>query len=78
MEAHFAPKPPPPPREKVPEEKIDHFIRTARALAPKPIDTDYEHHIKKLDRAHLQKEASSSSSKTAGKRSGKTVPQLGE
>ena len=78
VEAHFAPKPPPPPREKVPVEKIDHFIRMARAPAPKPVDTDYERHIKKLNRARLQKEASSSSSKSAGKRSGKTVPQLGE
>ena len=63
VEAHFAQKPPPPPREKVPEEKIDHFIRMARAPAPKPVDIDYERHIKKLNRARLQKEASSSSSK---------------
>ena len=73
VDAHFAPKPPPPPREKVPEEKIDHFIHMARAPAPKPVDTDYERHIRKLNRAHLQKEASSSLSKSAGKRSGKTI-----
>ena len=78
VEAHFAPKLPPPPREKVSVEKINHFIRMARAPAPKPVDTDYERHIKKLNRARLQKEASSSSSKSAGKTSGKTVPQLGE
>ena len=78
VEAHFAPKPPPPPREKVPEEKIDHFIRMARAPAPNHVDIDYERHLRKLNRARLQKEASSSSSKSAGKRSGKTVPQLGE
>ena len=78
VEAHFAPKPPTPPREKVPEETIDHFIRMAQPPAPKPVDTDYERHIKKLNRARLQKEASSSSSKSAGKRSGKTVPRLGE
>ena len=78
MEAHFAPKPPPPPREKVPVEKIDHFIHMARPPAPKPVDTDYERHLRKLNRARLQKEARSSSSKSAGKRSGKTVPQLGE
>ena len=74
VEAHFAPKPPPPPREKVPVEKIDHFIRMARAPAPKPVDTNYERHIKNLNRARLQKEASSILSKSAGKRSGKTVP----
>ena len=49
VEAHFAPKPPPPPREKVPEETIDHFIRMAQPPAPKPVDTDYEHHIRKLN-----------------------------
>ena len=74
VDAHFAQKPAPPPWEKVPEEKIDHFIRMARAPAPKPVDINYERHIKKLNRARLQKEASSSSSKSAGKWSGKTVP----
>ena len=79
VEAHFAPKPPPPPREKVPEEKIDHFIRMARPPAPKPVDSDYERQIRKAHRARLQKEASSSSSqKAAVKKCGKTVPQLGE
>ena len=71
VEAHFAPKPPPPPREKVPVEKIDHFIRMARPPASKPVDSDYERQIRKAHRARLQKEA-------AGKKCGKTVPQLGE
>ena len=63
----------------MPEEKIDHFIRMARPPAPKPVDSDYEHQIRKLHRARLQKEASSSSSQqAAGKKCGKTVPQLGE
>ena len=47
VDAHFGPKPAPPPREKVPEEKIDHFIRMARPPAPKPVDSDYEHQIRK-------------------------------
>ena len=47
VEAHFAPKPPPPPREKVHVEKIDHFIRMARPPAPKPVDSDYERQIRK-------------------------------
>ena len=47
VEAHFALKPPPPPREKVPVEKIDHFIRMARPPAPKPVDSDYERQIRK-------------------------------
>ena len=61
-------------------EKIDHFIRMARAPAPKPVDTDYERHIRKLNRARLRKEASSGSSKqeAAVKKCGKTIPQLGE
>ena len=76
VDAHFGPKPPPPPREKVPEDKIDHFIRMARKPAPKPVDSDYERQIRKAHRARLQKE--SSSSQAAAKKSGKTVPQLGE
>ena len=49
VDAHFGPKPPPPPREKVPVEVVDHFIRMAQPPAPKPVDTDYERHIKKLN-----------------------------
>ena len=80
VEAHFAPKPPPPPREKVPEETIDHFIRMAQPPASKPVNTDYERHIRKLNRARVHKEASSRSSKqeAAVKKCGKTIPQLGE
>ena len=65
VEAHVAPKPPPPPREKVPEEKIDHFVCMARAPAPKPVDSDYERQIRKSHQSRLQKEASSSSSQQA-------------
>ena len=79
VDAHFGPKPATPPREKVREEKIDHFIRMARPPAPKPVDSDYERQIRKAHRARLQKEASSSSSQQAAvKKCGKTVPQLGE
>ena len=79
VDAHFGPKPAPPPKEKVPEKTIDHFIRMARAPAPKPVDSVYERQIRKLHRARLQKEASSSSSQQAvGKKCRKTVPQLGE
>ena len=75
VDAHFGPKPAPPPREKVPEEKIDHFIRMARPPAPKPVDSDYEHQIKKAHRARLQKEASSSlSQQAASKKAGKPFP----
>ena len=53
VDAHFGPKPATPPREKVPEEKIDHFVRMARPPAPKPVDSDYERQIRKLQRARL-------------------------
>ena len=61
-------------------EVVDHFIRMAQPPAPKPVDTDYERHIRKLHRQRLQKKASSSSSKqqAAVKKCGKTIPQLGE
>ena len=79
VDAHFRPKPATPPREKVPEENIDHFIRMARPPAPKPVDSDYEHQIRKAHQERLQKEASSSSSQQAPvKKCGKTVPQLRE
>ena len=79
LDAHFGPKPAPPPKKKVPEEKIDHFIRMARPPAPKHVDSDYERQIRNAHRARLYKEASSSSSQqAAGKKCGKTIPQLGE
>ena len=82
VDAHIGPKPAPPPREKVPEKVMDHFIHMARKPAPKPVDSDYERHIRKCNRARLQRErereASSKSSKTTVKKCGKTVPQLGE
>src|SRR3989337_1370266 len=78
VRAHFGPKPPPLPKEKVPEHVIDHFIRMAEPPAPKPIDSDYERQIRKAYQAQKKKESSSSSSQAAAKKSGKTVPQLGE
>jgi hypothetical protein len=80
LKAHFTRKPPPP-KEKVPDEVAEHFIRMARAPAPKPVASDYERILKKLDQAKRNK-ASSSWSKEAVRsskeKSGKTVPQLGK
>jgi len=78
VDAHFGPKPPPPPKEKVPEDIVDHFIRMAKAPAPKPVDSDYERQIRKAHRAQQKKESSSSLSQVVAKKSGRTVPQLGE
>ena len=72
VDAHFVPKPPPRPKEKVPEKVIDHFIRMARPPAPKPVDSDYERQIRKAHRARLQKE--SSSSQATAKKGGKPFP----
>ena len=75
VDAHFEPKPAPPPKEKVPEKVIDHFICMAREPAPKPVVSDYERQIRKLHRERLKKEASSSSSQqAAGKNAGKLFP----
>jgi hypothetical protein len=52
VKAHFGPKPPPPPKEKVPEDVIQHFIDNAQS-AVKHRDSDYEHSIKKS--YHAQK-----------------------
>jgi hypothetical protein len=76
VKAHFGPKPPPPPKEKVPEHVSQHFIDMARP-ADNQKDSDYVRSIKKSYFAG-QKESSSSSSQAVGKKSGKTVPQLGE
>ena len=54
LDAHFGPKPATPPREKVPEEKINHFIHMARPPAPKPVDSDYERQIRKARRARAE------------------------
>ena len=75
---HFGLKPPLPPKEKVPEYAIDHFIRMAQPPTPKPVDSDYEHQIRKAYEAQQKKETSSSSSQPAAKKSRKIVPQLGE
>jgi hypothetical protein len=79
LDAHFAPKSPPPPKEKVSEDVVEHFIRMAKEPAPKPVDSDYERQLRKAHLAKKKKESSSSSSQgAAAKKSGKTVPQLGE
>jgi hypothetical protein len=60
LKAHFRSKPPPPPKETVPENVIQHFIDNAQP-AVKHTDLDYVRSIKKLYQAQ-KKESSSSSS----------------
>ena len=74
VDAHFGPKLAPPPKEKVPEKVIDHFIRMAREPAPKPVDSNYERQIIKAHRAQQKKESSSSLSQAAAKKAGKLFP----
>ena len=73
VDAHFGPKLPPPTREKVPKDKIDHFIHMAKEPALKPVDSDYERQIRKAHRAR-QKESSLSSTQAAGQKCEKTIP----
>jgi hypothetical protein len=73
LQAHFGPKPPPPPKEKVPEDVIQHFIDNAQP-AIKHSDSDYERSIKKSYHAQKEKESSSSLSQAAGKKAGKLFP----
>jgi hypothetical protein len=74
VKAHFARKQPPP-KEKIPDEVIQHFIDNAQP-AVKRTDSDYERSIKKLYKAQKDKESSSSQARSS--KCGKTVPQLGE
>ena len=75
VDAHFGPKPAPPPKEKVLEKVIDHFIHMAREPAPKPVDSDYERQIRKAHRARLQKKrAQARANKHLAKNVGKPFP----
>jgi hypothetical protein len=74
VKAHFAPKPPPPPKEKIPEKVIQHFVDLAKPAVEKS-ESDYERSIKKSYRAQKDKELSLT---TGSNKSGKIVPQLGE
>lgn len=73
VKAHFAPKPPPPPKEKIPEKVVQHFVDLAKPAVEKR-RSDYERSISKS--YHQQK--NQQSSLTGSNKSGKTVPQLGE
>jgi len=77
LKAHFARKPPAPPEEKVPKHVLQQFIDRMARPADKQKDSDYVRCIKKSYSAG-QTKSRSSSSQADGKKSGKTVPQLGE
>jgi len=71
VQEHFAPKPPPPPKEKIHEKIVETFLKQFEPPPEKTGLSDYERSICKS----FQKGSSSSS---GGKKCGKTVPQLGE
>ena len=73
LQAHFGPKPPPPPKEKIPEKVVQHFVDLAKP-AVKKRRSDYERSISKS--FHQQK--NQQSSLTGSNKCGKTVPRLGE
>jgi hypothetical protein len=79
VKAHFGPKPPPPPKEKVPEAVVKHFVDNAQPPAVKERDSGYVRSIKQSYHARSEKkQSSSSSSQSLGQKKRKTVPQLGE
>ena len=79
VKSHFAPKLPLPPKEKVPEAVVKHFVDNAKPPAVKERDSGYVRSIKQSLRAQSgKKQSSSSSSQSLGQEKRKTVPQLGE
>ena len=73
MKSHFAPKQPPPPKEKIPTKTIEHFVnfleRPPTHVENRP--SDYDRSIRKL---YVEQSRRTSSSNKRGK----IVPQLGE
>jgi hypothetical protein len=65
VKAHFGPKPPPLPKEKVPEAVVKHFVDNAQPPAVKERDSGYVRSIKQSYRARSEKNQSSSSSSQA-------------
>ena len=71
LQAHFGPKAPPPPKEKIPDEVVQHFIDAGKPAEKRPV-SDYEWCITKSYESHKRQKSSGSS------KCGKIVPQLGE
>jgi hypothetical protein len=70
---HFAPKPPPPPKEKIPEVTVQHFLKQFEPPV-KTVFSDYERSINKS----FHQKGSRSSHSAGSNKCGKTVAQLGE
>ena len=69
---HFAPKPPPPPKEKIPEVTVQHFLKQFEP----PVKTVFSDYERSINKSFHQK--GSRSSHSGSKKCGKTVAQLGE
>ena len=72
LQAHFGPKAPPPPKEKIPDEVVHHIIDAAKPAEKRPV-SDYERCITKSYASSQKRQKSSGSIKC-----GKIVPQLRE
>ena len=70
VKEHFGPKPPPPPKEKIPEKTVQHFLDTFKP----PVKTRLSNYERSISKSFQQKGSSSSGSKKCGR----TIPQLGE
>ena len=70
---HFAPKPPPPPKEKIPEVTVQQFLKQFEPPV-KTVFSDYERSINKS----FHQKGSRSSHSAGSNKCGKTVAQLGE
>ncbi|XP_048530965.1 vegetative cell wall protein gp1-like [Triticum urartu] len=78
VQAHFGPKSPPPPEEKVPEHVMQHNIDMVQPLAAKHRDSDYERQIKKVISSTKKEGLELELEPRSCQKSGKNVPQLGE
>src|SRR4051812_46439273 len=70
---HFAPKPPPPPKEKIPEVTVQHFLKQFEPPV-KTVFSDYERSIN----TSFHQKGSRSSHSAGSNKCGKTDAQLGE
>ena len=64
---HFAPKPPPPPKEKIPEVTVQHFLKQFEP----PVKTVFSDYERSINKSFHQK--GSRSSHSGSKKCGKTV-----
>jgi hypothetical protein len=78
LEAHFARKKPPPPKETIDQVKVKRTLRSLKRPPPSPLQSNYEHIIERTYKEAQRSGSTCSAARVAKRRSGKTIPQLGE